>query len=408
MVTPLGNTFPATWRNIIAGQSGITRLTRFDAMDLPEPVRLAGEVKDFVSEPVLDRKEARRVDLFIQYALVAADEAMRTAGLGGLQPVADPDETGVILGSGIGGIGTILETAEAVRERGTGRVSPFFIPASIINLASGHVAMRIGARGPNYATVSACATGNHAIGDAFHIIRRGDARMMIAGGSEAAINLMSFAGYHAARALVSQYDSPETASRPFDQRRNGFVHSEGAGVLVLESLESARERGVEILAEVRGIGLSADAHHITAPPDDGSGAALAMRRALRSAEMEPDEIDYINAHGTSTPIGDLVETRAIRDVFGRRAYEVPVSSTKSMLGHALGATAAIEAGLCILAMREGVVPPTINLTCPDPECDLDYVPHQARKLPIRVAMSNAFGFGGSNSSLILSRWDEPD
>jgi 3-oxoacyl-[acyl-carrier-protein] synthase II len=314
----------------------------------------------------------------------------------------------VIVGSGIGGIGTILETAEAVRERGTGRVSPFFIPASIINLASGHVAMRIGARGPNYATVSACATGNHAIGDAFHIIRRGDARMMIAGGSEAAINLMSFAGYHAARALVSQYDSPETASRPFDQRRNGFVHSEGAGVLVLESLESARERGVEILAEVRGIGLSADAHHITAPPDDGSGAALAMRRALRSAEMEPDEIDYINAHGTSTPIGDLVETRAIRDVFGRRAYEVPVSSTKSMLGHALGATAAIEAGLCILAMREGVVPPTINLTCPDPECDLDYVPHQARKLPIRVAMSNAFGFGGSNSSLILSRWDEPD
>jgi 3-oxoacyl-[acyl-carrier-protein] synthase II len=279
------------------------------------------------------------------------------------------------------------------------------VPASIINLASGQLAMRIGARGPNYAVVSACATSNHAIGDAYHIIRRGDARMMLAGGTEAAINQLSFAGYHAARALVTEYDSPETASRPFDARRNGFVHGEGAAILVLESLESAQERGVEILGEVRGIGLSADAHHITAPPDDGGGAALAMRRALKSSGVALEEIDYINAHGTSTPIGDLVETRAIRQVFGPRADRVPVSSTKSMLGHALGATAAIEAVVCVLAMREGIIPGTINLTHPDPECDLDYVADGPRRAPIRYALSNSFGFGGSNTSLLLSAWE---
>ena len=405
MVTALGNSVPATWEGVLAGKSGVSHLTRFDPGDLPESVRLAAEVKDFVIEPVLDRKEAKRTDLFIQYALVAADEAMRSAGLGGLQAVPEPDDTGVIVGSGIGGIGTILSTAEMVNSRGTGRVSPFFVPAVIINLASGQLAMRIGARGPNYATVSACATSNHAIGDAYHIIRRGDARMMIAGGSEAAINKLSFAGYHAAGALVTSWDSPETASRPFDSRRNGFVHGEGAAILVLESLESAQERGAEILAEVRGIGLSADAHHITSPPEDGSGAVLAMKRALRGAEMGPEDIDYINAHGTSTPIGDVVETRAIHAVFGSRASQIPVSSTKSMLGHALGASAAMEAVVCILAMREGVVPPTINLTEPDPECDLDYVAEGARKMPIRTVMSNSFGFGGSNTSLILSAWN---
>jgi 3-oxoacyl-[acyl-carrier-protein] synthase II len=292
-----------------------------------------------------------------------------------------------------------------VAERGTGRVSPFFVPGIIINLAAGQVAMRIGARGPNYATVSACATSNHAIGDAFHTIQRGDARMMIAGGAEAAINRVSFAGYHAARALVTEYDSPETASRPFDRRRNGFVHGEGAGILVLESLDAALERGATILAEVRGIGMSSDAHHVTSPPDDGYGAVLAMRRALRSAQMSPDEVNYINAHGTSTPIGDLVETRAIREVFGKRAYEIPVSSTKSMLGHSLGATAAVEAVLCVQALREGILPPTINLTDPDPECDLDYVSEGKRRVPIQVAVSNSFGFGGANTSLILSRWE---
>src|SRR5690606_18150901 len=283
MVTPLGNTADETWSGLIRGVSGIGRLTRFDPGDVPESVCVAGEVKDFEVEPVLSWKEARRLDLFIQYALVAADEAMRRAGLDGLSPVAEPDETGVIVGSGIGGIGTILDTADLAREKGTRRVSPFFIPGVIANLAAGQIAMRIGARGPNYATVSACATSNHAIGDAYHVIRRGDARMMIAVGAEAAITRLSYAGYHAARALVTEYDSPETASRPFDARRNGFVHAEGAGILVLEALSSARARGAEILAEVLGIGLSADAHHITAPPEDGGGAVLAMRRALRSA-----------------------------------------------------------------------------------------------------------------------------
>ena len=404
MVTALGNSVADTWAGVLARRSGVAPLTRFDPGDLPPEVCLAAELKDFDPAPVIDRKEAKRMDLFIQYSLVAADEAMRSAGFGGLTRVPEPDETGVIVGSGIGGIGTILETADLVRERGTGRVSPFFVPGSIINLASGQVAMRTGARGPNYATVSACATSNHAIGDAYHIIRRGDAKMMLAGGAEAAINRLSYAGYHAARALVTEYDSPETASRPFDARRNGFVHGEGAAILVLESLESAEQRGATILGEVLGIGLSADAHHVTAPPEDGAGAALAMRHALRAARLQPEEIDYINAHGTSTPIGDLVETRAIRTVFGQHADVLPVSSTKSMLGHPLGATAAIEAVLCVLAMREGTIPPTTNLTDPDPECDLDYVPEGPRPASLRTVMSNSFGFGGANTSLILRAW----
>lgn len=404
-VTALGNSVPETWRRILAGESGVGELTRFDPGDLPEAVCIAAEVKGFTPEPVVERREARRIDPFIQYAMVAADEALRSAGLAGLSPVPEPDETGVIIGSGIGGIGTILDTVAQVAERGSGRVSPFFVPGIIINLAAGQVAMRIGARGPNYATVSACATSNHAIGDAFHTIRRGDARMMVAGGAEAAINRLSFAGYHAARALATEYDTPETASRPFDRRRNGFVHGEGAGIVILESLTAALDRGAPILAEILGIGLSADAHHITSPPEDGYGAVLAMRRALRSGGIAPDEIDYINAHGTSTPIGDVVETRAIREVFGERAYEIPVSSTKSMLGHSLGATAAVEAVLCVNALREGIVPPTINLTDPDPECDLDFVADGARRKPIRTVASNSFGFGGANTSLILRRWD---
>ncbi len=404
MISALGNSVESTWSNIRAGRSGIGHLTRFEPGDLPEAVCIAAEVKDFQVSSVLDHKEARRVDLFIQYALVAADEALRSAGLEGLTRVPDPDETGVIVGSGIGGIGTILETADLVSTRGTGRVSPFFVPASIINLASGQVAMRVGARGPSYATVSACATSNHAIGDAYHIIRRGDARMMIAGGSEAAINRLSFAGYHAARALATEYESPETASRPFDIGRNGFVHGEGAAILILESLESAEARGAPILAEILGIGMSGDAHHITSPPEDGAGAALAMRRALRNGGLAPEDVDYINAHGTSTPIGDVVETRAIRAVFGDHADRLPVSSTKSMLGHALGATAAIEAVLCVLAMRDGIIPSTINLTNPDPECDLDYVSEGSRPAALRTVLSNSFGFGGSNTSLALRNW----
>jgi len=406
MVTALGNTGAETWAGVVAGRSGTGPLTRFDPIDLPEHVRIAAEVKDFSPDAVLDRKEARRIDLFMQYALVAADEAMRVAGMNGLGPVPDPDETGVIVGSGIGGIGTILDTAELARTRGASRVSPFFIPASITNLAAGHLAIRTGARGPNYATVSACATSNHAIGDAYHTIRRGDATMVITGGAEAAINYLSFAGYHAARALATDYPSAEEASMPFDSRRSGFVHGEGAGILILESEQSARRRGVPILAEILGIGMSADAYHITAPPEDGAGAALAMNRALRSAGVEPDQVDYVNAHGTSTPIGDIAETRAIRSVFGESADRLLVSSTKSMLGHSLGATAAVEAALCVYALQEGIAPPTINLHQPDPLCDLDYVPNVCRSAPLRVVLSNSFGFGGANSSLVLKSWVE--
>jgi 3-oxoacyl-[acyl-carrier-protein] synthase II len=406
MVTALGNSAASTWDAVVKGCSGVATVTRFEPGDLPPEVCVAAEVKEFSADAVLDRKEQRRVDLFIQYALVAADEALRQAGLKGLSEVPDPDETGVIVGSGIGGIGTILETAKMAAERGSGRVSPFFIPSVISNLAAGQIAMRTGARGPNYATVSACASSNHALGEAFHTIRRGDARMMISGGAEAAINHLSFAGYHAARALVTEYDSPKTASRPFDARRNGFVHGEGAAILVLEALDSAQARGAAILGEVLGVGMSSDAHHITAPPDNGEGAALAIHRALRSAGIAPEEVDYVNAHGTSTPLGDVAETRAIRAVFGEHADRLMVSSTKSMLGHALGATSAIEAGLTLLALREGIVPPTINLTDPDPECDLDYVPLEARRAPIRVALSNSFGFGGANTALVLRRWDE--
>lgn len=406
MVTALGNDAPRTWEGIRAGRSGIGPLTRCTLPGLPASAAIAGEVKDFSPESVLDRKDARRMDWFIQYSLVATDEALRDAGLGGLQTVPDPDETGVIIGSGMGGLISIMETRDLISEKGAGRVSPFFIPASIVNLAAGQVAMRIGATGPNYAPVSACASSNHAIGEAFHAIQRGDAQMMVAGGSEACLTPISFAGFQAARALASDWTTPETASRPFDVRRSGFVHGEGAGILVLEELEAARARGARILAEVLGFGMSADAFHVTAPPEDGAGAVRAMQRALRSAGVRPEEVDYVNAHGTSTPVGDIAETRALHTVFGEHAGRLAVSSTKSMLGHSLGATAAVEAGLTTLALRDGVAPPTINLDEPDPACDLDYVPNQAREMPMQVALSNSFGFGGANTSLVLRRWND--
>lgn len=406
MISPLGNTAPETWENVVAGRSGIGPLTRFALADLPPSLAIAGEVKGFSPEGVLDRKEARRIDLFIQYALVAADEALRSAGLAGLAAVPNPEETGVVVGSGIGGIGSIMETAELMFTRGPSRVSPFFITGSIINLAAGQIAMRTGATGPNFATVSACATSNHAIGESYHILKRGDAQMMIAGGAEAALTPISFAAYHAARALATEYDSPETASRPFDRRRNGFVHGEGAAILVMEELESARRRGAPILAEVIGFGMSADAHHVTAPPEDGAGAARAMAKALQSAGLRPEQVDYINAHATSTPVGDIAEARAIHRVFGEHARRLPVSSTKSMLGHALGATAALEAVLCVLALRDQLLPPTINLDEPDPLCDLEHVIGEARRAPVEVAISNSFGFGGANTSLVLRRWTE--
>ncbi|HEX8695835.1 MAG TPA: beta-ketoacyl-ACP synthase II [Longimicrobium sp.] len=406
MVTPLGNGAEETWRNVLAGKSGTGPLTRFQLEGLPPEVCVAAEVKDFDPEPVIERREAKRMDTFIQYALVAADEALRNAGLGGLGPVPDPENTGTIIGSGMGGIANIMETRTLMDASGPRRVSPFFIPASIINLAAGQVAMRTGAAGPSYAPVSACASSNHAIGEAFHAIQRGDADMMIAGGTEACVTAISFAGFAAARALATEYDSPETASKPFDAKRSGFVHAEGAAILILEELEAARRRGAPILAEVAGFGMSADAYHVTAPPENGEGAVRAMRRALRSAGMAPEQVDYINAHGTATPVGDLAETRAIRTVFGPHADRLAVSSTKSMLGHALGGSAAIEAGISAFALRDGVMPPTINLTDPDPECDLDYVPHQARKAELDVVLSNSFGFGGANTTLVLKRYEE--
>lgn len=403
LVTALGNTVAETWEGIVAGRSGIGPLTRCSLPDLPPSASIAAEVKGFDPEGVLDRKEARRMDWFIQYALVAADEALRSAGLGGLQPVPDPEMTGVIIGSGMGGLISIMETRDLMEQKGASRVSPFFIPASIVNLAAGQVAIRTGATGPNYAPVSACASSNHALGEAFHAIQRGDADMMIAGGTEACLTPISYAGFAAARALASDWETPETASRPFDAKRSGFVHGEGAAILVLEALETARERGAPILAEVAGFGMSADAFHVTAPPEDGAGAARAMRRALKNAGVDPADVDYVNAHGTSTPVGDLAETRAIRAVFGAHADRLPVSSTKSMLGHSLGSTAAIEAALCVLALRDGVMPPTINLTDPDPGCDLDYVPLTARRKELDVVMSNSFGFGGANTSIVLRR-----
>jgi 3-oxoacyl-[acyl-carrier-protein] synthase II len=405
MVTPLGCSAPESWEGLLAGKSGVGPLTKCALPGLAPEISIAAEVKGFSPEPVIDRKEVRRMDTFIQYAIVATDEAMRNAGFGGIGTVPDPENTGVIIGSGMGGLISIMETRDLIEQKGMGRVSPFFIPASIINLAAGQVAIRTGAQGPSYAPVSACASSNHAIGEAFHALQRGDADMMIAGGTEACLTPISFAGFAAARALATSYDQPETASRPFDATRSGFVHAEGAAILVMEELESALRRGAPIVAEVLGFGMSGDAFHITAPPENGEGAAHAMRRALKSAGIAPERVDYINAHGTSTPVGDLAETRAIRGVFGAHADRLAVSSTKSMLGHALGGSAAIEAGIVAFALREGILPPTMNLRTPDPECDLDYVPNEARRVPIEIALSNSFGFGGANTSLVLGRWN---
>ncbi len=405
MVTPLGCSAPETWEGLLAGKSGVGPLTKCELPGLAPEISIAAEVKGFSPDPVIDRKEARRMDTFIQYAIVATDEAMRNAGFAGIGTVPDPENTGVLIGSGMGGLVNIMETRDLIEQKGMGRVSPFFIPASIINLAAGQVAIRTGAQGPSYAPVSACASSNHAIGEAFHAIQRGDADMMLAGGTEACLTPISFAGFAAARALATSYDTPETASRPFDATRSGFVHAEGAAILVMEELESAVRRGAPIVAEVLGFGMSGDAYHITAPPENGEGAAHAMRRALRSAGITPERVDYINAHGTSTPVGDLAETRAIRGVFGAHADRLAVSSTKSMLGHALGGSAAIEAGVVAFALHEGILPPTMNLRTPDPACDLDYVPNEARRVPIEIAISNSFGFGGANTSLVLKRWN---
>jgi 3-oxoacyl-[acyl-carrier-protein] synthase II len=400
-VNPLGNDVPTSWNALLKGVSGVAPLVGFDTSDLP--VKFGAQIKGFDPESVIEKKEARRYDKFLQYAMAAAVEAMNDASW--VVPPERAERTGVLIGTGIAGLQTMYDNCEALANRGPRRISAFFVPYAIANMASGVVSIRYGARGPNSCVVTACTTGTHAIGDAFKIVQRGDADVMIAGGVEAPVNRLGVAGFAAMRALSTRNDDPPRASRPFDRNRDGFVISEASGVVVLESLEHALARGARIHAEIVGYGMSGDAHHMTAPPEDGIGAQLAMRNAVRDAGVRPEEIGYINAHGTSTELNDKIETLAIKRVFGEHAYRLPVSSTKSMTGHALGGAGGIEAIFTALAVAQGKLPPTINLTDPDPECDLDYVPNIMREAPVRVALSNSFGFGGTNGTLAIARYD---
>jgi 3-oxoacyl-[acyl-carrier-protein] synthase II len=401
-VSPLGLDVPALWQGIREARSGIGPITLCDASNLDS--RIAGEVRGFDPYNYMDRKEVRRNDRFIHLAIAAATEALRTAELS-ITP-ENADTIGVIIGSGIGGITTLAEGVVTLQERGPSRISPFLVPAMITNMAAGQVSMMFGLKGPNYCPTSACASGAHAIGEAAEIIRRGWAVAMVAGGSEAPITPIGIASFASAKAISTRNDDPTGASRPFDADRDGFVLAEGGAVLVLEDLEFARSRGARILAELVGYGLSADAYHITQPAPGGEGALRSMRAALHHAGLSPDDIDYINAHGTSTPAGDIAETEAIKRLLGERAYRVPVSSSKSQFGHLLGAAGAIEAIVSILAIQEGLLPPTINYTTPDPQCDLDYVPNTPRTARVDVVLSNSFGFGGHNVSLIFRRYEE--
>ena len=402
-ITPVGNDVATTWRAIVEGKPGAGPITKFDASNFP--VRFACEVKGFDPLLYMDRKEAKRADLYAQYAIAGAVQAMTHAGLGNGSPY-DPDRIGVILGSGIGGLKSFEEQHDIYRERGASKISPFFIPMFIADIAAGLVSMRFNAKGPNYATVSACATSAHAIGDAFRTIQYGDADVMITGGSEATVTPMAIGGFANMKALSERNESPETASRPFDATRDGFVMGEGGGVVILEELEHAKRRGATIYAEIVGYGATGDAYHLTAPAPDGEGAQRAMKRAMKDAGWNPGDVDYINAHGTSTPANDFNETRAIKCVFGDEAARVNVSSTKSMTGHMLGAAGAVEFIISALAVREGVVPPTINYRTPDPELDLNYTPNTAQQRELRSALSNSFGFGGHNVTLAVKRYEE--
>ncbi len=401
-ITPLGNDVETFWQNVVAGRSGVGPITLFDASALK--TRIAAEVRDFDPEAWFGRKEARRMDRYAQFALAATQQALQDARLNPAH--VDRERVGVILGTGIGGIGALVQGVETLMTRGPDRISPFMVPMMLADTAPGLIAITYGFRGPNMAVVTACASGTNAIGEAMHLIRRGDADVVIAGGAEAAILPISVAAFNVMGAISTRNEEPERASRPFDRTRDGFVMGEGAGILVLERLEHAQARGARIYAEVVGYGASADAYHITAPLENGEGAALAMRRALADAGLSPREVDYINAHGTSTPLNDKSETQAIKAVFGEAAYDVPISSTKSMIGHLLGAAGAVEAIVCIRAITDGIIPPTINYEHPDPECDLDYVPNIARRKPVRVAMSNSFGFGGHNACVIFRRYED--
>lgn len=402
-VTPLGNDVPTFWEAVLAGRSGIGPIEQFDASDLD--VRIAGEVKDFDPVALLGRREARRSDRCTQFALEAARQAVEDAELR-FDGATSKDGAGVVIGTGIGGVLTLLENYDSLQAHGPRRVSPFMVPMMMPNAAAAAVAIRYGLRGPNVCIASACATGSHAIGEAAEMIRRGDADVIIAGGSEAAIHPLSVAGFKNMGALSTRNDAPERASRPFDAERDGFVIGEGAGVVVLEALEHAQSRGAQIYAELVGYGATADAFHVTAPDESGAGAAAAMDRALRDAGLPPEAVDYINAHGTSTPLNDRIETQAIRTVFGPHADRLAVSSTKSMIGHLMGAAGAVEAIACIKSLETGWVHPTINYEHPDPDCDLDYVPNKARRLDPHVALSNSFGFGGHNGCLVFRRWEE--
>ena len=401
MVSPLGIGVEKTWQALIQGKSGVVRITKFDPTGFD--TQIAAEVKDFVPENFMEKKEIKRMDIFIQYAMASAMMAMEDAQL----PITpqNADRVGVVVGAGLGGLTTIESFHKVLMEKGPGRISPFFIPALIVNEAPGQISIRFGAKGPNYSVVTACATGNHNIGDAWRMIQQGDADAIIAGGVEATITPLAVSGFNAMKALSTRNHEPEKASRPFDKDRDGFVMGEGCGIIILEEMNQALDRGAKIYAEIIGYGLNGDAYHITAPAPDGEGAARCMAMALKSAGINPEEVDYINAHGTSTEYNDLYETMAIKAVFKEHAKKLAVSSTKSMTGHLLGGAGGVEAIFTVLTIHRGVIPPTINYDTPDPECDLDYVPNVARMADVRVALSNSFGFGGTNAVLIFKKFE---
>jgi 3-oxoacyl-[acyl-carrier-protein] synthase II len=401
MVTPLGTGVEKSWNSLIQGKSGVGRITKFDSTGFD--TQIAAEVKDFAPENFIDKKEARRMDIFIQYAMAAAIMAMEDAQLK-ITP-ENAERVGVVVGAGLGGLSTIESFHKVLLEKGPGRISPFFIPMLIVNEAPGQISMRFGAKGPNSSVVTACATGNHNIGDAWKIIQRGDADAILAGGVESTITPLAVSGFNAMKALSTRNSEPERASRPFDKDRDGFVMGEGSGIILLEEMEQALKRGAKIYAEIVGYGLTGDAYHITAPAPDGEGAARCMAMAIRDAGIRPEEVDYINAHGTSTDYNDLYETIAIKTVFKEHARKVPISSTKSMTGHLLGGAGGVESIITILTITRGVIPPTINYETPDPNCDLDYVPNVARQAEVRVALSNSFGFGGTNAVLIFRKFE---
>jgi len=401
MVSPLGTGVEKTWQALIQGKSGVARITKFDPTGFD--TQIAAEVKDFVPENFMDKKELKRMDIFIQYAMASSVMAMEDSQLK-ITP-ASADRVGVVVGAGLGGLTTIENFHKVLLEKGPGRISPFFIPMLIVNEAPGQISMRFGAKGPNSSVVTACATGNHNIGDAWRIIQRGDADAMIAGGVEATITPLAVGGFNAMKALSTRNQEPEKASRPFDKDRDGFVIAEGCGILILEEVRQAQDRGARIYAEIIGYGLTGDAYHITAPSPDGEGAARCMAMALRDAGLEPGEVDYINAHGTSTYYNDLYESIAIKNVFREHAKKLAVSSTKSMTGHLLGGAGGVESIFTILTITHGIIPPTINYETPDPGCDLDYVPNVARKAEVKVAFSNSFGFGGTNAVLAFKKFE---